>query len=64
MKCKVVDFLEVQTEDSEIIEVQSLKIKYEPGIVDDSDYFAVVINGKELMISEEDLDTLEEDMLK
>ena len=65
MKCKVIDFLKIQTENSEIIEVQNLKIKYEPGIVDDSNNFAVTINYNiDLMISETDLDTLEDDLLK
>lgn len=65
MKCKVIDFLKIQTENSEIIEVQNLKIKYEPGIVDDSNDFAVTINSNiDLMISETDLDTLEDDLLK
>ena len=65
MKCKVIDFLKVQTENSEVIEVQNLVIKYEPGIVDDSNNFAVTINYNiDLMISETDLDTLEDDLLK
>ncbi len=65
MKCKVIDFLKIQTENSEIIEVQNLKIKYEPGIVDDSNNIAITINSNiDLMISETDLDTLEDDLLK
>ncbi len=65
MKCKVIDFLKIQTENSEIIEVQNLKIKYESGIVDDSNNIAITINSNiDLMISETDLDTLEDDLLK
>lgn len=62
---KVTDFLVIETNEPKIIQVETVQVKYSPGIVDSSDNYAVTVNGNiDLMVSEEDLDLLIDDLDK
>ena len=62
MSAKVEGILKVRLSNGNLVEVQDLKVKYEPGIVDNSGNYAVSINGEDVMISERDLEILENDL--